>query len=51
MMDNKINISVTGGAGYIGLVLVDRLINLNLVRKVYVLDNLFHKQESFFSFF
>jgi len=51
MMDNKINILVTGGAGYIGSVLIDQLLELNLVRKVYVLDSLIYKQESFFHFF
>ena len=51
MIDNKINVLVTGGAGYVGSVLVDRLLDLNCVRKVYVLDNLYYKQESFFHFF
>ena len=48
MINDKINILVTGGAGYIGSVLVDQLINLNCVGKVYVLDNLYYKQQSFF---
>lgn len=51
MINNKINILITGGAGYVGSVLVDRLLNLKVVNKVYVIDNLLYKQESFFHFF
>jgi len=50
-MDNKITVLVTGGAGYIGSVLVDRLLSLNCIKKVYILDNLLYKQQSFFHFF
>ena len=38
---------MTGGAGYLGSVLVDRLLDMNCVNKVYIIDNLSYKQQSF----
>lgn len=51
MANSKLNILVTGGAGYVGSVLVQNLLDAQLVDKVYVIDNLLYKQESFLHFF
>ena len=43
----KMNVLITGGAGYIGTVLTEELLKMsNAIDKIYVLDNLSYKQES-----
>ena len=39
------NVLITGGAGYIGTVLTEKLIQDSRVDKIYVLDNLMYKQD------
>ena len=51
MRNNHLNLLVTGGAGYLGSVIVDRLLDMNCVQKVYMLDNLLYKQQSFLNHF
>lgn len=38
-------ILITGGAGYIGTILTEKLLKNSYVEKIYVLDNLLYKQE------
>jgi len=45
------SILITGGAGYIGTVLIESLLKRNDVKYVTCLDNLLYRQEGLFSFF
>ena len=46
----KNTILITGGAGYIGTKLVQKLVTLDSVKKVIVYDNLMYKQDGLFPF-
>ena len=44
------NVLITGGAGYIGTVLTETLLQRADVEKVYVLDNLMYRQDNVMPF-